>query len=283
MINIGAPRVRRAQCLVLANLYYALIWGTPCALLALACHSTFWGSLGLVSLAPLSFLLVAGGLSQFHSRKVIEGRFPLDTADTRYFHRRLYGLCWTSVYYSGPLYHLTLSVPALRRLVFRLFGYRGSLHFTIYPDTWIRDLPLLDIGEDAYLSNKSTIGTNMIFFRNGEKYIEVGKIKLGRKSLVGHMTAIGPGTVVGENAQIGVTSSIGRRVFIAQDSIVGDCVTLDHGSRVEAGAVVPTRCYVASGTRVSVTDRLSRGQVVTRKSRATETAAQDHAPCADMA
>ena len=35
------------------------------------------------------------------------------------------------------------------RDVFRIFGYRGSMDFTIYPDTWIRDLPLLDFGEGA--------------------------------------------------------------------------------------------------------------------------------------
>lgn len=169
---------RRRLCAVLANLYYLAIWGAPCALVALAVHSSFWVSLALIAMAPLSFLLVAGGLSQLHSRKVVEGRFPLDTGDPRYFHRRLYGLCWTSVYYSGPVYYMVLSLPLLRKLVFRLFGYRGNMNFTVYPDTWIRDLPLLDIGEGAYLSNKATIGTNMIFYRNGERFIEVGAIKL---------------------------------------------------------------------------------------------------------
>jgi hypothetical protein len=45
---------------------------------------------------------------------------------------------------------------------FRLFGYRGSMKFTVYPDTWIRDLPLLMFGEGAYVSNRATLRTNIV-------------------------------------------------------------------------------------------------------------------------
>jgi hypothetical protein len=69
----------------------------------------------------------------------------------------MYGLCWTSLYYCKPVYHFCLCVPWLKALVFRLFGYRGDLNFTVYPDTWIRDLPLLDFGKGAYISNRATL------------------------------------------------------------------------------------------------------------------------------
>jgi hypothetical protein len=47
-------------------------------------------------------------------------------------------------------------------LAFRLLGHRGSLDFKVDPDTWIRDLPLRDLGPGAYVSNRATLGTNMV-------------------------------------------------------------------------------------------------------------------------
>jgi hypothetical protein len=34
--------------------------------------------------------------------------------------------------------------------------------FTVYPDSWIRDLPLLPFGQGEYVANPSTIGTNIV-------------------------------------------------------------------------------------------------------------------------
>ncbi len=258
---------RKRTCSVLASLYLALIFLAPAVLIAVATRSQFWTALIEFCAVPIAFLLTAGLLAQLHCRKIVEGRFPLDTGHPSYFHRRLYGLCWTCVYYSGPIYYLVLSIPLLKKLVFRLFGYRGNLNFTVYPDTWLRDLPLLEIGEGAYLSNKATIGTNMIFFRNGQKIIEVGRISLWSRSLVGHLTVIGPGTTVGSNAQIGVVCGIGRRVSIGDNVVIGDDVTLDHGAKIESGVLIPTRSYIAGGVTVGKSDSLTRGQVVTRKSK----------------
>lgn len=79
----------------------------------------------------------------------------------QYVDRRLYGLCWSCLYYFTPIYYLVLSIPILKHIVFRAFGYKGSLNITLYADTWIRDLPLLEIGKGVYIANKATIGTNM--------------------------------------------------------------------------------------------------------------------------
>ena len=81
------------------------------------------------------------------------GSFPRDLRAPLYRGRRLYGLCWTAVYYFTPVYWLFLTVPLLRRALFRLFGYRGQMDFTVYPDTWIRDLPLLEFGRGAYVGS----------------------------------------------------------------------------------------------------------------------------------
>jgi hypothetical protein len=78
-------------------------------------------------------------------------------------------------------------------MVFRLFGYRGSMNFTIYPDTWIRDLPLLKFEDGVYVSNRATLGTNMVL-SNG--FLLVGEITLRAKALVGHLAMLAPGVTL---------------------------------------------------------------------------------------
>lgn len=269
MDSVELQKWRRFVAAVAVPLYLAaiLVAGLGPVSLGAACFfSGQWvaGCIG-VCLTPLTYALTAGVLSLVHQPHVVEGRMCLDTAYRPYFHRRMYGLCWTAVYYSGPIYFLMLSVPPLRKLLFRLFGYRGSMDFTIYPDTWIRDLPLLDFGAGCYLSNKATIGSNMIFIRNGKKVIEIGRIRVGRRAMVGHLSMVGPSTEIGDDVQIGVGCGVGRKVRIGDRSIVGDVVVLDHGSRVDADTVVPTRSYVGMGRRVQSFEELSPGAILTRK------------------
>ena len=90
--------------------------------LALLCAAPITG--------PLWFVLVAGLLSRTVRRGVVAGKFPRSLAHAVHGPRRLHGLCWTLVCYSGPLDHLILPIAALRDLTLRLFGYRGSLDTT---------------------------------------------------------------------------------------------------------------------------------------------------------
>lgn len=260
---------------VLANLlvptYLLLVAGTPALLILdaarhLSQRSYLSGCLEFL-LAPIAYVLVAGVLALPHRRHVVQGRMPVDTRIPPYFHRRLYGLCWTAVYYSGPIYYAVLTVPLLRRAVFRLFGYRGSMDFTIYPDTWIRDLPLLDFGKGSYLSNKATIGTNMIFIRNNQKIIEVGSIVVGEHAMVGHLTMIGPSTRIGDQVQIGVGCGIGRRVEIEEGAVVGDKVICDHGVKIGPSAIVGTSSYLGMGVRIPEGFEVPVGSVEVRRSR----------------
>lgn len=264
---------RRLLAGILIPLYLALILGAPLTCLAfgstLALSGEILGATGSFALTLLAHPIVAGILSLPHQRHMIEGRMPLDTGLRSYFHRRLYGLCWTSVYYSGPIYYTLLGIPMLRTGLFRLFGYRGGMAFTIYPDTWVRDLPLLDFGDGSYLSNKATIGSNMIFIRNGKKEIEVGRIKVGKNAMVGHLTMIGPYADIGDDVQIGVGCGIGRKVRIGDRAVIGDTVVLDHGAKVEECSIVPTRSYVGMGRRITADEELSSASINLRRGRAT--------------
>jgi hypothetical protein len=255
---------RRHVAAVFVPAYLLAMFAAPMACLLQASRCDALGACLWAVIAPLAFLAVACVLSLPHQRFVVAGRMPVDLAVPAYFHRRLYGLCWTAVFYSGPIYLAVLAVPWLKRGVFSGFGYRGALDFTAYPDTWIRDLPLLQLGMGCYLANKATIGTNMIFFRQGRKWIEVGPVTIGRAAMIGHMALVGPGCRIGDGATIGVVAAVGRRSVIGAAAIVGDGASVDHGGELAVGAVVRARCYVARGRHVGADESMAYAETLLR-------------------
>jgi len=224
-----------------------LIFGLPVLLVALP--AIIWPVLPVwiatLLLGPLAyaalFVTTAGVLSLPFQKAIIPGKFPRDLSHPIYGRRRLYGLCWTSVYYHKPVYYLCLTIPLLKWLTFRLFGYRGSMDFTVYPDTWIRDLPLLDFGPGAYVSNRATLGTNMAL-SNGK--ILVGKIRLGKGALFGHLTVVGPGLVMGDGSEIGAASVLGSRIEIGEGSFVGQFSGVNHHVKIGAHSVIGGHSHI---------------------------------------
>ena len=236
---------------LLPALIISLIWGLasvaaalPFALVA-GEESVGWTLVG-AGLAPflfvITFVTVAGLLSLPAQKAIIAGKFPREPMHKVYFLRRVYGACWTQVYYFKPIFAVCLAIPLLRTYLFRLFGYRGaSMAFTTYPDTWIRDLPVLSIGEGAYLANRATIGTN-ICLNNGK--ILVDKVTIGKKALVGHLAMLAPGTAVHDGAEVGVGVAIGIRCVLREGAAVKPSTTINHGGVIGAQADVGTNAYV---------------------------------------
>ncbi|MCL4790451.1 MAG: hypothetical protein KJ040_00180 [Gammaproteobacteria bacterium] len=226
-----------------------------------------WGKvLWAVVAAPtyvLAFVLIAGLLSLSHQAAIKPGRYRRDLADPIYRSRWLYSLCWTALYYCTPVYFVVLSVPPLKQLAFRLFGYRGSLDFTVYPDTWIRDLPLLDIGAGAYISNRATLGTNMVL---SDGTVIVDRVTVGARSLVGHLALLGPGTVIGAGSEIGVATVLAVRVSIGDRVVVGAVSRIDSGVSVGDGAYVGRSVYLGPGTRVLEDVTVAAGSSVAARS-----------------
>ena len=249
-----APVIR-----ALVPAYLILIFGLPLLALGLvmrAASSAVALAAVLVAgpaLYALGVLAVAAMLSRFTRGAIIAGRFPRDLGHPVYGPRRLYALCWTAVFYCGPLYHAVLAIPWLRRATFRAFGYRGALGFTTYPDTWLRDLPLLRIAEGAYLANKATIGTN-VCLRSGD--IVVGPVDIGAGALVGHLAVIGPGCVLGPEAEIGVGATLGMEVRVGRGARIGPCAGVNHGAVIGDGAeigaasTVGVRAVIDPGVRI---------------------------------
>ncbi|MDJ0976357.1 MAG: hypothetical protein QNJ98_17985 [Planctomycetota bacterium] len=247
---------RRNAFGVLAPMHLLAIAGIPAALVWFGIQATsglFWGDV-VVVLSPVFFALAYGftaaALSRLHQKGYARGRFVRDLTSKSYGRRRLYGLCWTAVYYAPAIYHLFLAIPVLKKALFRLYGYRGEMGFTTYPDTWIRDIPLLTLGEGAYLSNKATIGTNIVM---SSGHLLVDGVTIERGGLVGHLAMIGPGTVIGEKAELGVGAALGIRTKLGKGAKVGARCTIEHGVRIGEGAVigiqsfVGTRCVIGEG------------------------------------
>jgi carbonic anhydrase/acetyltransferase-like protein (isoleucine patch superfamily) len=232
---------------ILVPVFLVLIYGLPLALAAIPAvlAPEPWLRVAAVAAAPVifaaAFVAVAGTLSLPFQRAIVRGKFPRDLKHPVYGPRRLYGLCWTAVFYFSPLYYAILAVPSLKTATLRLFGYRGPTDFTVYPDTWVRDLPILHVGSGAYLSNKSTIGTN-ICLKNGA--ILVDDITAEQGAMVGHLAMIAPGAWLGRDAEIGVGSAIGIRARIGERAKIGGCCAINHGAEIGAGVDVATHCYV---------------------------------------
>ncbi|MFT7485030.1 MAG: NDP-sugar pyrophosphorylase family protein [Candidatus Paceibacteria bacterium] len=237
-----------------ATAHTFLIALAPTLLLAGGLRSVDGDLLGVLIallLLPLAAALYAIGaalLSVPYQASVRPGKFERDLGTKLYADRRLYGLCWTSLYYCKPVYHLVLSIPPLKRLVLRLFGYRGSMDFTTYPDTWLRDLPLLQLGDGAYLSNRATIGTNIVM-QNG--LILVDRVHVGSGAVVGHLAMVGPGCHIGAGAQIGVGAGIGIKSRIGAGAQVGPKANIEHRVSIGQGVKIGAGCFIGSGARIA--------------------------------
>jgi len=243
----------------LVPLYLVVIIGGPLALLVAAARATrssivFYVLLALSpALYATGYVLIAGMLSRLTLRSVTPGRYPRDVGHRVYGPRRLYALCWTAIYYCGPLFHAVLAIPSLKRVTLRLFGYRGSVDFQTYPDTWLRDLPLLSIGKGAYLSNKATISPNMCL-KNGK--IIVLPVSIGAGTMIGHLTMIAPGVDIGADSEVGVGAALGINACVGSHTLIDHEVILDHEAAIGDRCVIGTRSYVGrkavirSGLRV---------------------------------
>jgi carbonic anhydrase/acetyltransferase-like protein (isoleucine patch superfamily) len=200
------------------------------------------------ALFAVAYVTVAGLLSLPHQRSIVPGKFPRSLSHPVYLDRRLYGLCLTAVYYCTPVYAAVLYVDPFRRYFFRLFGYRGDLDFTIHPDTWIRDLPLVRFGKGTYVANQATVGTNIVTDQG--RSIWVDRIEVGAGSVIGSHTLVAPGTVIGSGVEIGINSICGLKARIRDGATLGPQCAVGHGAVIGENASLGRRAEVDSRMRV---------------------------------
>jgi len=133
------------------------------------------------------------------------------------------------------------------------------MKFTVYPDTWIRDLPILYFEDGVYVSNRATLGTNIVL-QNG--FLLVGAITLHSKALVGHLSMLGPGVEIGSGAEIAVGAAIGIKTKVGSGSFVGGYSAIEHGVRLGKNVSVGASSYIGSRSVVGDDIKLPAGSVV---------------------
>ena len=254
-----------------AAVLLTLIFGLPVlglAALSSALPASSIAHAAFLVLAPvlyaLGFVLTAGLFSLPFHRAIVPGSFPRDLSAPAYRHRRFYGLCWTAVFYFTPIYWMFLTVPPLKTLLFRLFGYRGQMRFTVYPDTWIRDLPLLELGEGAYVANKATLGTNVCL---NDGTILVDRVSLAKGTMVGHLTMLAPGVVMEEGSEVGVGVALGMRARLEPGVSIGACSQVGHLVRMETGSSTGSSVDVGAGARIGPGIHVPGGTFVPKRAR----------------
>lgn len=174
--------------------------------------------------------------------------------------------------YNPVFMNIILATPDLKELFFRTFGYMGNLEFTMYPNAWIRDLPLLEIGKKCYLADGILLGTNRVSI--DQKILRVDHIKIGDHTIFDQHCAIGPGSTIGndcimgfqsqisakctignnvrlgEVVTIGSMSEIGDDVMIGQGSFISDFVTIEAGAEIDYHTRIPPKTHVTKEGKI---------------------------------
>ncbi len=214
----------------------------------LVSNHSFWS---IATFAGFLIVLFAGILSLPFQSAIKPGLFPRDLAHPIYARRRLYGLCWSALYYSNPLYYVCYPCPFLQGGCFDCWLSRTTRFYDL-PGHLDSDLPLLTFGVGAYLANKATLGTNLFTPRLGK--ILVGPITLGENALVGHLAIFGLDSCLGEKSEVGMGSLTGMRVKIGCNSVIGSGAVVSHGSQIGENVQVGECAYI--GQCVEIADGL---------------------------
>jgi len=202
------------------------------------------------------FITISGLISRIAQKAIIAGKFPRLPEHPVYALRRIYGTCWTQVFYFKPVYSLALSIPILKKILFRAFGYKGDMSLTVYPDTWIRDLPLINAGKKVYLANRACIGTNLCI---NDGSILVGPVTMHDNSMVGHLAIFGLGTILGKGSELGVGVATGIRCKFHDNVSVKPKASLNHGVVVESGSSIGTCAIIGMKAKIGPNINIKAG------------------------
>lgn len=205
------------------------------------------------------FVAIGGMAARLCRHAITPGQFPRSAAHRVYGPRRVYSAAWTQVYYCRPLYAALLTIPPARACLLWLFGYQGGRGLLLFPDTWIRDLPLLRFGHRVYLANRATIGTN-ISLHDGTSV--VGPVTLGDDVLIGHLAIVGPFARIGEGSQLGVSAIVGIGVRVGAHCVIQAGAGIDHFCRIGAGTTVGAGAYVGDHSRLGPGLRIAPAAVI---------------------
>lgn len=183
---------------------------------------------------------------QFQSvvRNIKPGTFKREENTKDYSDRLIYTREFRKFIYNPAVLNILFSDLELKTKFFRTFGYRGQMDFTIYPNCWLRDLPMLDIGEGTYLADGILLGTNQVSI--DQKVLKVGTIKIGSRCVFDQQCKLGYNSVIGDDCIIGIQSAIGLKCRMGNGVKVGESTTIRHGVTIGDGAILGSETQVGS-------------------------------------
>ena len=119
---------------------------------------------------------------------------------------------------------------------------KEKLKFTIYPKCWLRDLPLLDIGENVYLGDNILLGSNQV--TPDQKNLVVGKIIIGDNCIFNQGCTIAGKSSMGNNCIIGFETAIGFGNIIGNFTNIGERVTIGHCNKIGSNVTIGYMCRI---------------------------------------
>jgi len=250
---------------IIVGILVLLIWGMPCILtgffirdaISLKSLSDVGFVFAIIPVAIILFVTIAGLFSIPAQKAIIRGKFSREAKDKFFFWHKIYTICWSQVFFCKPVYFVCLKVPVLRKLLFKIFGYRGdSTNFLIDHHTWIRDLPVISIGKNVEISSGVTLGTNVSLSAG---HFLVDQIKIGKKSFIGSEAVIAPGNLLADEVKIAKECTLGIRCWIDQKSSIEQGSVLSHGVIVGAEADIGTSSYVGLKAKIGTSVKIPSG------------------------
>jgi UDP-3-O-[3-hydroxymyristoyl] glucosamine N-acyltransferase len=170
------------------------------------------------------------------------GKFVRDTNDPDYNDRIVYTKELRNFLYNPAVLNVIFGEQELKEKFFRAFGYAGKVNFTIYPKCWLRDLPLLDIGDNVYLADNILLGTNQV--TPDQKTIVVGNIKIGDNCIFNQGCTVGGKSTIGNDCIIGFESAIGFGNRVGENTEIGERVTIGHCNKIGSGVKIGYMCKI---------------------------------------
>jgi acetyltransferase-like isoleucine patch superfamily enzyme len=172
------------------------------------------------------------------------GNFKRIKMSKDYNDRLVYTKAFRKFIYNPAVMNEILSDAKLKEKFFRTFGYKGSLDFTIYPNCWLRDLPMLDIGRGTYLADGILLGTNQV--STDQTVLRVGKITIGERCVFDQDCKVGYNSNIGDDCIIGIQTAIGLKCRMGNNIKIGEATTIRHGVRIGNDVVIGSETQIGN-------------------------------------
>lgn len=177
-------------------------------------------------------------------KNIKPGQFERDSDSEDYRSRLIYTKQLRLFVYNPMIMNEILSDEEFKTLFFRTFGYEGNLQFTMYPNAWLRDLPLLNIGSDVYFGDGILLGTNQV--SPDQRVIRVGTINIGSRSVFDQQCKIGYNTIIGNDCLFGIQCAVGIKSKIGTNVHLGGMTNVDHGTTIGDNVRIGSQSQIGS-------------------------------------